>query len=81
MTSSDLKQDRLFFRESVSTFLQLVVARILLFVTGLFIGFLVKKLLPLVRNPISESTVTFENELHFTLLDAPGGYTGFQVQV
>ena len=26
VTSSDLKQDRLFFRESVSTFLQLVVA-------------------------------------------------------
>ena len=26
MTSSDLKQDRLFFRESVSTFFQLVVA-------------------------------------------------------
>ena len=26
MTSSDLKQDRLFFRESVSKFLQLVVA-------------------------------------------------------
>ena len=25
VTSSDLKQDRLFFRESVSTFLQLVV--------------------------------------------------------
>ena len=28
VTSSDLKQDRLFFRESVSTFLQLVVARL-----------------------------------------------------
>ena len=27
VTSSDLKQDRLFFRESVSTFLQLVVAQ------------------------------------------------------
>ena len=27
VTSSDLKQDRLFFRESVSTFLQLVVAK------------------------------------------------------
>ena len=26
VTSSDLKQERLFFRESVSTFLQLVVA-------------------------------------------------------
>ena len=26
VTSSDLKQDKLFFRESVSTFLQLVVA-------------------------------------------------------
>ena len=26
VTSSDLKQDRLFFRDSVSTFLQLVVA-------------------------------------------------------
>ena len=26
VTSSDLKQDRLFFRESVSTFLQVVVA-------------------------------------------------------
>ena len=29
VTSSDLKQDRLFFRESVSTFLQLVVAHII----------------------------------------------------
>ena len=30
VTSSDLKQDRLFFRESVSTLLQLVVAKGLL---------------------------------------------------
>ena len=30
VTSSDLKQDRLFFRESVSTFLQLVVAPLVL---------------------------------------------------
>ena len=28
VTSSELKQDRLFFRESVSTFLQLVVASV-----------------------------------------------------
>ena len=45
--------------------------------SGLFIGFLVKKLLPLVGNPISESIVSFE--LHFTLPDAPGGHSGFQV--
>ena len=35
VTSSDLKQDRLFFRESVSTLLQLVVAKGLLFLRKL----------------------------------------------
>ena len=38
VTSSDLKEERLFFRESVSTFLQLVVARPNFLVSGLSNG-------------------------------------------